>query len=120
MAENINRISITLPNGATAAVGSQATTPLRSGKGNCKGVLIMVKVVTPSFTNNVTTLVKLYDANGIMLWQSAALARGSGAPGYPSPVFIGLTYGEYFTATPSGDPGAGGGIVTIDCDYIRD
>jgi hypothetical protein len=28
--------------------------------------------------------------------------------------------GDYYKVTPSGDPGAGGGNVTIDAEYIPD
>lgn len=120
MAEHITRVSIVLPNAATDAVGSATTSYISRNYGVCRGTLTAIKVVTPNFTNAITTSIKLYDRNGILLYTSAALAETSTATGYYIPVSIPLTHGEYFTATPSGDPGAGGGTVTIDADFVPD
>lgn len=117
MAKAIPRVSITLPNGASAEVTSD---PISRGVGVYQGLLCLVKVVTPNFTNPVTTTVRLYDRNGVLLAESEALSENSGATGYILPSNIPLSYGEYLSAQPSGDPGAGGGIVTIDMDYIPD
>jgi hypothetical protein len=120
MAKQIPRISITLPNGAAAEVGGPTTTKISGNIGVCQGNIAMVKVVTPNFTNPVTTTIRIYDRNGILLWTSAALAEASTATGYAIPVNIPISEKEYVTAQPSGDPGAGGGVVTIDMDYIPD
>ena len=120
MAKAIPRISIVLPDGAAAEVRQSSPASISANVGVCQGILCSVKVVTPDFTNVVTTTIKIYDRNGILLWTSAALTENSGAAGHVTYVDIPLTYGEYVTATPSGDPGAGGGTVTIDMDYIPD
>ncbi len=122
MAKPIPRISITLPNGAAAEVrqSSPANISQPNNQGVHQGIIAMVKVVTPNFTNAVNTTVKIYDRNGILLWASGALSENSGAAGYAIPVNVPISSGEYVTAQPSGDPGAGGGVVTIDMDYIPD
>ena len=120
MSRPIPRISITLPNGASAAVGSAATTPLGTNKGVYQGTIALIKVVTPNFTNAITTTIRIYDANGILKYQTAALAENSGAAGYCIPVSIPIYAGEYVVAAPSDDPGAGGGIVTIDLEFVPD
>ena len=120
MAKAIPRISIVLPNGANAEVRMSDPHSISANDGVYQGLLCMIKVVTPAFTANPTTLIKLYDRNGILLYTSAALAKGSGAAGYALAVDIPLTHGEYITATPSIDPTGSGGTVTIDMDYIPD
>jgi len=120
MAKEIPRVSITLPDGGVVAVRQTLPPQISENEGVYQGTLSMIKIVTPDFTNPVTTNVCLYDKNGVLLWQSGALAEASGVAGYAIPVSIPLSQREYFTATPSGDPGAGGGIVTIDCSYIPD
>lgn len=117
MARAISQVSIVLPSGATAEVKGPAISP---NKGIHSGLLALVKVVTPTFTNNITVTIKMYDRNGILLWTSAALAETSGTTGYALPVSIPINLQEYFSATPSGDPGSGGGTVTINADYIPD
>lgn len=120
MAKIIPRISITLPNGAAAEVLQSSPAAISPNEGVYQGELCMVKVVTPNFTNTVTTIIRIYDRNGIKLWQSDPLPENSGAKGYAIPVDVPLTYGEKVSAQPSGDPGGTGGIVTIDMDYIPD
>jgi len=120
MSQEIPTVSIVLPNGAAAEVGGSSTTKISPNKGIYQGTICLVKVVTPDFTNAVTTTVRLYDRNGILKYQSAALAEASGASGFAIPVNIPIHYGEYVTAQPSGDPGAGGGTVTIDMEFIPD
>jgi hypothetical protein len=122
MSRKIDRISITLPNGATAEVGGASTTRISSNKGVHEGEITLLKVVTPNFTNTITTTIKIYDSNGALKYTSEALAENSGASGrvlYP-PVPIPISEKEYVTATPSGDPGGTGGIVTIDMEYKPD
>jgi len=119
MAKIIPRISIILPNGASAEVRQSNPASISANTGRCQGMLCMVKIVTPDFTNNVTTLVRLYDRNGILLAESEPLDKNSGAAGYVLPSSIPITYGEYVTAQPSGDPGSDG-TVTVDMDYIPD
>lgn len=119
MAKAIPRISITFPNTLDAEVRQSDPHSISANAGVYQGILCSVKVVTPNFANPITTTIKLYDRNGILLWTSAALAENSTATGRVTYVDIPLTYGEYFTGTPSGDPGANG-TITIDCDYIPD
>jgi len=121
MSKEIPRVSITLPNGATAEVTQSSPAAISNNDGVYQGTLCIVKVVTPAFTANpCNTTIRLYDKNGILLWQSAALARASGTAGYAIPVSIPLSQKEYFTAQPSVDPTGSGGIVTIDSSYIPD
>jgi hypothetical protein len=120
MAKAITRVSITI--GAAVGVETRQSLPaeISLNEGVVQGMLCSIKVVTPNFTNVITSLVKLYDRNGVLMWSSAALAENSGAAGYFHSVSLPLTYGEYFTVTPSGVPGGAGGIVTCDCDYYPD
>lgn len=120
MSKPIPRISITLPNGAVAEVGGASTTTISPNPGVHQGTICLLKVVTPNFTNPITTTIKIYDVNGAVKYTSAAFAENSGAGGYAIPVNIPIYSKEYVTATPSGDPGAGGGIVTIDMEFIPD
>lgn len=120
MAKEIPRVSITLPNGASAEVRQSSPAQISENDGIYQGTICMIKVVTPNFTIAATTNVRLYDKNGILLWQSGALDEASGAAGYAIPVSLPVCQREYFTAQPSVDPGAGGGIVTIDTEYIPD
>lgn len=121
MAHIIPRISIVIGAAVdTAVTQSLPHTAISANWGPASGMLSAIKVVTPNFTNNVTTIVKLYDRNGVLLWASGALARNSGAAGYFHAVSIPLTYGEYFTAIASGVPGGSGGTVTVDCDQYSD
>jgi hypothetical protein len=115
MARSILQQTIICPNAATAEVLGDAISP---NLGVYGGLLCMVKVVTPN-VNTITFIVKLYDRNDVLLWTSAALAENSGDTGYSIPVSIPLTYGEYFSVTPSGNPGADAAVV-INADYIPD
>jgi len=122
MSKSIPRISVTLPNGAAAGVLSNAIT-VQGNTGVYQGVIILLKVVTPNFTNAITVRVAVYDANGIQKFLSDALAENSGAAGravYPAWPGIPIESGEYIGVTPSGDPGAGGGIVTVDMEFVPD
>lgn len=111
------QISITLPNGANAEVSGGT---ISKNPGVIQGLACILKVVTPNFTNNVTTTVRIYDQNGILLYASPALSRNSGAAGHAVPINVPLYSKEVVKAQPSADPGGTGGAVTINIDYIPD
>ena len=115
MAKQIPRITLVCANGGTI---EKVGDPISPNKGVYSGTLCLVKVVTPN-VNSITFTIRLYDRNGVLVWQSAALAENSGAAGYSIPVSIPLTEKEYFSAQASGDPGSAAS-VTLDCDYISD
>lgn len=122
MSKSIPRISVTLPNGATAEVLSNPIS-MAGNTGVYQGSIILLKVVTPNFTNAITVKVAIYDTNGVQKYLSDPLAENSGASGraiYPPWPGIPIESGEYIGVTPSGDPGAGGGIVTVDMEYLPD
>ncbi len=122
MSKSIPRISITLPNGATAEVQQALPARISENTGVYQGDITLIKVVTPNFTNSITTIIKIYDKNGFLKFTSSALAENSGTGGIPiwPTIPIPIEEREYVTATPSGDPGAGGGMVTIDIEYRPD
>jgi hypothetical protein len=119
MAKEIPRVSITMPNGATAEVRQSSPAEISNNDGVYQGIMCMIKIVVPTLVASPTLTVRFYDKNGILLWQSGALAKNSGAAGYAIPVSLPICQREYFTAQPSIDPGATW-LVTIDADYIPD
>jgi len=119
MAKIIPRISIAFTSTGTSEVRQADPHSISANEGRCQGLLCLVKVVTPNFTNPINTVVRIYDRNGILLAESEPLAENSGAAGYVIPANIPLTYGEYVTAEPSGAAGAAA-TVTIDMDYVPD
>jgi len=124
MSKLIPRISIVLPNGASAEVRQSAPTKISQNDGVYQGDITILKVVTPNFSTPRTTTIRIYDKNGHLKYASSAIANNSTAASgngtiYPA-VPIPICDGDYVSAEPSGDPGGTGGTVTIDMEYKPD
>jgi hypothetical protein len=68
-------------------------------------------VVTPTFTNAVTTTITISDLDGHVLYTSSALNRSLTTRIVGQ--YVPVDYGYVITATLSGDAGAGGGDVIV-------
>lgn len=89
-----------------AATGTTFTWKLQEN-----GVIDMAIIVTPNFTNAVTTVVTITDTDGYTIWTSDAFPENSTSvrPGINIP----SDYNYTVTVTLSGVAGVGGGDVIV-------
>jgi hypothetical protein len=103
--ERILRVKKTFVFGATGLTSTDVVIPV-------EGIILGLVVVTPNFTNNVTSLVTLEDSDGVVYYTTSALNRnttnqqdvGSG---------IGLDGSSKLCVDISGNAGGTGGTVTV-------
>lgn len=95
---------------ACAAAGTSFTGTFSTDK----GFLTCMTVVTPNFTNNVTTTVTITDANSNVVYVSSALARDTTTAINNALGALPLVSGTVtITLTLSGVAGGTGGSVTV-------
>jgi hypothetical protein len=91
--------------------GTKGDGSLGFGPGVCPAKVVRIIVKAPNYTNNIPTTVTLVDPVYGTLWTGTAATCGTtvAASGLDIDIFPNM----YFTATPSGDIGAGTKTIQV-------